>query len=100
MICGSFLGKVIALHGKEKYAIQLTYLYIILLTVYLAFCAISGFLGGELGATCVRAPQTSWHWQSLTIVDTVQAILIVVLTLLIWQKSKPQSQDKSVLTID
>lgn len=57
-ICGSFLGKVIALQGKEKCATQTTYLYITVLTIYLAFCAISGFLdlsflGVEWGATCV-----------------------------------------------
>jgi hypothetical protein len=59
------------LSGKEKCGIIATYLYIGMLTFYLAFCAISGFLGGKFGATCVQAPKMSWHWESLLIVDTV-----------------------------
>lgn len=48
---------------------------------------LSGFLNNsEIGATC---NEDSWHYDSISVVDSIQTALLIVLTAIIWHRSKP-----------
>lgn len=63
--------------------------YIGVVSVFLLFLCITGFfLNPDIGANCNPDTQSSWHWISLSVVDTLQAITIISLTLLFCQRQK------------
>lgn len=70
-----------------------TFLYIGVLSTFLLFIVLTGFLNNSsIGATC---NEDSWHYDSISVVDTIQTALLMVLTVIIWHRSKPRNSTTS-----
>lgn len=64
----------------------MTIAYITVLSGWLLFIVISGFIPQtNSGASC---NEDSWHYLSLTIVDSVQTVLLITMTTIIFCRSK------------
>lgn len=67
--------------------ISATFAYIGVLSAFLLFIAVGGFLNNsKIGATC---NEDSWHYDSISVVDSIQTALLMVLTAIIWHRTKP-----------
>lgn len=61
-------------------------IYVLTLSAFLIFIIICGFLpNSRFGATCL---EDSWHYDSVIIVDSLQTVLLIVLTAIIWKRRK------------
>src|SRR6056300_637363 len=53
---------------------------------FIVFMSFTAFFKAPLGATCTYNPSESWHWIALSLVDTVQTVLLVIMAVLLSRK--------------
>jgi hypothetical protein len=64
------------------------YGYIGILSAFLLFIIVTGFFtSSSLGANCDPDADHSWHWISISAIDTFQAFTIMTLTLLFCKRA-------------
>ena len=71
------------------------------MTLYLCIEVILGFFPGQLGAGCLDHPTDfGWHDRSIQYIDSIEAIMIVVMTLTIVVKARQERKDIKVTSPD
>lgn len=53
---------------------------------------VTAFFAAPVGATCDNNPNESWHWEAITIIDTIQTVMIIILAIIMIYKLKPIMQ--------
>lgn len=67
------------------------YSYFGVIAFGLLFLTVTAFMKKDNWSTnCHADVDQSWHWVTLSIIDSFQALLIIILTLLFCKRSKPK----------